>query len=291
LVSLKKWLEQATSGGAKKAQRERSIDDLINLERYEEALTKLQERVRRSPNEHHSRLKVAELLMKMGRRSEAVEEYIRVSEGFERDGFYNKARALVTRVARLIPGDERLAAKARRLDRIKRFDHLRKVVAEHLPQAIGWKVERDWTSFVQGKLLSRLSEEQLRRVLPHLKMREFASEDEVVSAGVRLDELFWIVSGEISARVILPNGSQTDIRAFTGGDLIGERALFSHHPWPAVYVASKKSSALVLDRSSLEKSLIGEEDPRGFLEAMRAEHHDEEVHQAVAKMSAMRNRD
>jgi CRP-like cAMP-binding protein len=288
-VSLKKWLRDASGQGGKKAQREPNIDDLINLERYDEALTQLKERVRRRPNEHHSRLKMAELLMKISRRAEAVEEYLLVSEGFERDGFYNKASALVTRVARLVPGDVRLVAKARRLDRIKRLDHLRKVVFEHLQSTIALRVEREWTSFVQGELLSRLSEDQLRRLLPNLTLRELEEKKELVSAGVRLDQLFWIVSGEICARVILPNGAETDIRAFDGGDLIGERALFSRHTWAAVYVASKKSSLLVLDRAGLEKSLVGEEDPRGLLEALRAEKNDEAVHQAVAKMTAVRS--
>jgi hypothetical protein len=289
-VSLKKWLREATGGGAKKARREPNIDDLINLERFDEALKQLKERVRKRPNEHHSRLKMAELLMKISRRAEAVEEYLLVSEGFERDGFYNKASALVTRVARLVPGDDRLVAKARRLDRIKRLDYLRKVVVEHLPATIAMKVEREWTTFVQGELLSRLTEDQLRRALPNFTLRELEEKDELVSAGVRLDELFWIVSGEICARVILPNGAETDIRAFDGGDLIGERALFSRNPWPAVYAASKKSSLLVLDRAGLEKSLVGEEDPRGLLEAFRAERNDEAVHQAVAKMTAMRSK-
>lgn len=288
-MSFKDWLRDATSGSGKgRSKKELSVDDLINLERYEEALQLLKERVKSRQNDHHSRLKMAELLMKVSKRSEAVEEYLKVSEGFERDGFYNKASALITRVARLVPNDERLMVKAQRLDRIKRLDHLRRLVTDSLPHATGMKVEKDWTSFVHGRLLTRLSEEQLKRLLPQLSLREFDEEQEVVSAGVRQDELLWIVSGEISARVVLPNGSTTDIRTFQGGALIGERALLSRQPWAAVYAAAKRSAVLVLDRESLEKSLVGEDDPRGFLEALRADRNDEAVHQAVAKMAEMR---
>ncbi len=291
-MSLKNWLRDATSSVGKRGGKETlTVSDLVNLERYEEALTQLQERVRRRPQEHHSRLKLAELLMKVGRRPESVEEYLRVAEGFERDGFYNKANALVSKVARLLPGDERLEAKARRLERIKQLDHLREIVVDHLPRALAMKVENEWTSFVQGDLLSRLNEDQLRRVLPHLTLREHDEKDEIVSAGVRMDELLWIVAGKISAQVILPNGSMTDIRSFGGGDLIGEGALLGHQPWPAVYVAAKKTMLLVLDRNGLEKALIGEPDPRGLLEAFRADRNDEKVQGAVSKMTAMREED
>jgi tetratricopeptide (TPR) repeat protein len=290
-VSLKDWLRKAGDAGRQRGRREASIDDLVNLGQYQEALTRLEERLRRRPGEHHARLKMAELLMRISRRSEAVEEYLLVAEGFERDGFYNKASALVTKVSRLLPNDERLAAKARRLDRIKRLDHLRKVVVESLPRDIALKVERHWLELVQGQLLSRLTEDQLRRLLPQFSLLELEENDEVVSAGVRLDQLMWIVSGEICARVILPNGSQTDIRAFGGGDLIGERALFERQEWSAIYVASKRSNVLALDRASLERAMIGEEDPRGLLEALRAEKNDEDVHQAVGKMHAMRHED
>jgi len=288
-VSLKDWLRSATSSVGKRPGRDKlTVSDLVNLERYEEALTQLQERLRLRPSEHHSRLKLAELLMKVGRRPESVEEYLRVAEGFERDGFYNKASALVSKVARLMPGDERLEAKARRLKRIKRLDHLRAIVVDNLPRTLAMKVEGEWTSLVQGELLSRLSEEQLRRLLPHLTLRELRENEEIVSAGVRMDELLWIVAGQVNARVILASGALTDIRSFGGGDLIGEQALFAHQPWPAVYVAAKKTMVLVLDRSGLEKALVGEEDPRGLLEGLRADRNDEKVQGAVSKMTAMR---
>jgi CRP-like cAMP-binding protein len=96
------------------------------------------------------------------------------------------------------------------------------------------------------------------------------------------------VAGEISARVVLPNGSTTDIRSFRGGDLIGEQALFGHQPWPAVYVAASKTMALVLDRGGLEKALLGEADPKGLLDALRADRSDEEVYAAISKMTALR---
>ena len=75
------------------------------------------------------------------------------------------------------------------------------------------------------------------------------------------------------------------------GDVIGERALFGRQPWPAVYVASSKALALVLDRGSMEKALTGEDDPRGLLEALRADRNDEDVQRAVAKIAYKREDD
>lgn len=288
-MALKDWLGQTKGGKAgKKASGDLSSGDLINLGRYEDALAQLQERVRRRPKDHHSRLRLADLLMKIGRRPESVEEYLRVSDGFEKDGFYDKAYALVAKVSRFVPEDERLMAKSRRLTRMKRLDHLRQVVVDSLSRAEGLKVGRLWNEMVKGEILGRLTEDQLRRVLPNMQLREFAPDEEYVSAGVRRDELAWIIDGEICARVILPNGSITDIRCFDTGDLVGERALFEQQPWPAVYVSSTKTVVLVLDREGLAESLKGEADPRSLIEAFRAERHDQQVAAAVSKMAVLK---
>ena len=131
---------------------------MLNLERYEEALSELKEKVRRRPQEHNTRRKLADLLMRVGRRSEALDEFLAVSDGYERDGFYKKASALVAKVQRLMPDDERVRARAERLKRMTRQDHLRKIVVDNLPHAQSMKIEQLWTEMVQSELLGRLSE-------------------------------------------------------------------------------------------------------------------------------------
>ena len=287
-MAFKDWLQQAKSRATKAAGKQSedtlTVDDLINLERYEEALSELKEKLRRRPQEHHTRSKLADLLMRVGRRSEAVDEFLAVSDGYERDGFYKKASALVAKVQRLLPNDDRVRAKAERLKRMTRQDHLRKLVVDNLPQTQSMKVEQLWTEMVQSELLGRLSEEQLKRILPNVQVRELDAEEEYVAAGVRKDELLWVVGGQLAARVVLPNGSSTDIRSFAAGSVVGERALFKREPWPAIYVASVRTTILVLDREALERSLIGEENPRAFLEALRADANDEAVVSSIAAM-------
>jgi CRP-like cAMP-binding protein len=283
-VTLKEWLRRATGKERDAPSEEFSIDDLISLGRLNEAALRLEERLRRKPGDHHARRTFADVLMRLGRRTEAVDEYLRVSEAFEAEGFYRKASALVAKVAGLVPADERIRGKQLRLERITRLDHLREVVVDSLPGRYKLQIERLWTEMVLSPLLTRLTEQQLRRLLASAAFRELSPGEEYVSAGVRRDELMWIISGRISAKMVLRSGSSTEIRFFGSGQVIGERALFERQPWPAIYVSEEKTTALVMDRQALAEALVGEDNPRAFIDVLRSEGNDAEV---LATVNAM----
>jgi uncharacterized protein (TIGR02996 family) len=283
-VTLKQWLRKTGRKEGESKSEEHSIDDLISLGRLNEAAQKLEKRLARRPDDHHARLTFADVLMRLGRRTEAVDEYLRVSEAFEAEGFYRKASALVSKVAGLLPADDRIRAKQQRLERITRLDHLRDLVVGSLPGRYQIKIERLWTEMLESTLLTRLTEQQLRRLCSSVAFRELAPEEEYVSAGVRRDELIWIVSGRISAKMVMPSGSSTEVRFFGSGQIIGERALFERQPWPAVYVAEKKTTVLVMDRQALAQALLGEDNPRAFIEALRKEGNDAEVMATVSTL-------
>ncbi len=67
------------------------------------------------------------------------------------------------------------------------------------------------------------------------------------------------------------------IRSFTSGDIIGEGALLERGAWPAHYRVAEPITALRLTREGLEQTLVGNPDPRAFLEVLREQHHDRDV--------------
>jgi CRP-like cAMP-binding protein len=67
------------------------------------------------------------------------------------------------------------------------------------------------------------------------------------------------------------------VRSFSSGDVLGEGSLLERSPWPAGYRVTEPGTALKLTREGLEKTLIGNPDPRQFLEVLREQHNDRDV--------------
>ena len=79
-------------------------------------------------------------------------------------------------------------------------------------------------------------------------------------------------------------GQAVTVRSFTSGDIIGEAALLERGTWPADYRAAEPVTALKLTREGLERCLVGNPDPRGFLETLREQHNDRDVAATVRRL-------
>ncbi|HEY4596114.1 MAG TPA: hypothetical protein VIJ02_06900, partial [Thermoanaerobaculia bacterium] len=70
--------------GGKRQQepQEYTIDDLIVLERYEEAEERLRARLKSTPADLHSHIKLAEVYTQLKRFEKAVDEYVYAAEEY-----------------------------------------------------------------------------------------------------------------------------------------------------------------------------------------------------------------
>ena len=102
--------------GGDKAAREYDIDDLIVLERYAEAEARLKDKLKITPNDLHSHVKLAEVYAVTGQVVWAVEEYILAGEEYAEDGFHDKAIALIAKAQKLAPTNASLG------ERIERYE-------------------------------------------------------------------------------------------------------------------------------------------------------------------------
>ncbi|MCP4204914.1 MAG: cyclic nucleotide-binding domain-containing protein [bacterium] len=292
-MALKDWLNSMTSAAGKASSRssasdeDLSIDDLITLERYDEALVRLKNRVSKNKGDYRSRIRLADLYLKTSKPTEAIEEYLSVADRYTAEGFFDKGYALVAKLARMIPHEEKLQAKMAAIQRAKKLEHRRQVIVGALG-TVAWAVEirQHWSDLIQGPLVEVLSRDQLKRVFPLFQIQRLQEGDVLVERGASRETLFVILTGELAAEVELATGNATDLRTFRGGDLVGERALLKRMPWPATYRAKVATKVLGLSREGLEKSLLGEEDPRGFLNALRMQELDAEVADSVSKLKA-----
>lgn len=283
-------------GGKKQQQKQQqdpqeyTIDDLIVLERYEEAAERLRARLKENPNDLHGHLRLADVYTQLQQVGKAVEEYVYVAEEYGLDGFHDKGIALLSRAMKLAPLDPSLRAKTDRLQREKSMEHVRGMALEGLRQAGGLQagtsaleLKKLWHNLVASTVVQHLSGEQLKKLFSAMTLLRFDAQAEIAHEGSPDGFLLLIVNGLVEAS-IEAGGRAVTMRSFTSGDVIGEAALFERGVWPASFLAAEPVTALKLTREGLEQCLIGNSDPRGFLETLREQHNDRDVAAMVRRL-------
>ena len=151
-----------------------TIDDLVVLERYDEAIERLEQKAHDNPNDLHAHLRLAEVLTHVGKGARALDQYLYVADMYTDDGFYDKAMALLTKVARLAPGDDTVRLKSARIQRLKELEHSRVIAIEGLVESqkgqsplsrvTPVEIEKLWEGISATTIVERLRGDQLKRV-------------------------------------------------------------------------------------------------------------------------------
>ncbi|HSF40192.1 MAG TPA: cyclic nucleotide-binding domain-containing protein [Thermoanaerobaculia bacterium] len=288
-LALKDWFR---GGSRKDGPQEYTVDDLIVLERYDEAADRLQAKLKASPNDLHSHLKLAEVYTQLQRFDKAVIEYGFVADEYARDGFFDKGIAVLSRAVKLAPMDVSLRHKIDRFQHDKSMEHVRGMALEGLRQAGGqtggttaMELQRLWHKLVRSTLVQGLPGEQLKRLFAAMRLVRYPAEASLATEGSRDSFLVLLVEGVVECWIAGEGGSKpVSVRTFSSGDLLGESALLERTPWPASYRAADAVTALTLSREGLELTLLGNSDPRGLLSALRAQRNDQEVLATVRRL-------
>jgi tetratricopeptide (TPR) repeat protein len=277
--------------GGKKQQepQEYTIDDLVVLERYDEAEERLRARLKDNPDDLHSHLKLAEVYTHLRKFDKAVIEYVFVAEEYAQDGFHDKGIALLAKATKLAPLDPTLRQKTEKLQRGKSSEQVRTLALEGLREAGGAKagtaleLTRLWHHLAASSVVRDLPGESLKRLLSAMELLRLESEAVIAREGSEEAFLLLIVQGVVEA-TIESGGHAGTVRSFGSGDLLGEAVLFERGKWPARYRTAEPVIALKLTREGLEKCLLGNADPRGFLETLRGQHNDRDVAAIVQRL-------
>lgn len=286
-MALKGWFG---GGAAKKAERELTIDDLIVVERYEEAAERLRARLKTNPEDLHSHLKLAEVYTELKEYDRAVIEYGYVAEEYAEDGFYDKGIALLSRAAKLAPNNASVRHLIEKIQREKSLEGVRVLALAGLKKAEGGsatsalELQRLWHHLVSSTLVQHLAGDQLERLFSRVDLRHHAEKEILAQERAKDGVLYILVRGLVEARIKNNSGQDQTLRSFTSGDILGESVLLEHGEWPATYVAVEAVTLLRLDREGLEQALLGNPDPRGLIEALREQRTDRAVLASVRRL-------
>ncbi|HEY0782641.1 MAG TPA: cyclic nucleotide-binding domain-containing protein, partial [Thermoanaerobaculia bacterium] len=250
-----------------------SIDDLIVLERYDDAADRLRAKLKTSPQDLHSHLKLAEVYTQLQQLDRAIDEFGFVADEYAQDGFYDKGIALLSKAQRLAPADASLRGKIEKLQREKSMEHVRTLAIEGLRQAGGQQagtsaleLQRLWHNLAATSLVQKVPGEQLKRLFSMMQLERFEPGVQVAAEGSREAFLLIVARGLVEASVTDASGRKVSVREFGAGAVLGEAALLERSVWPADYVVEEAVTALKLTREGLEQTLMGNPDPKGFLE-------------------------
>ena len=288
-------LKKLFGGGKRKpvSEQEYTIDDLIVLERYEEAADKLQYKLKLIPNDLHARLKLADVYIHLRQLPKALDEYVYVAEEYASDGFFDKGIALLSKLQKLFPTDDTLPLKIDSIQRMKQQERVREQVMEGLRHGMGsdekagtsaLELQALWGNLSRAKVVQRLTGDQLKQLFSSMQLIHFPLDKVIVQKDSQAQELYLIVRGIIEAVAPSPGGAETQLRTFSSGDIIGDRALFKQQPWLTNYRVVEQATVLRLDRQGLEKALKGNDDPRRLLEVLRDQEQDEAVARALRQL-------
>ncbi len=268
-----------------------TIEDLIVLERYEEAVERLKHRLRGNIEDLHGHLRLAEAYAGLEEFDKAADEFVFVAEEFAQDGFYDRGMALLLKAKRYLPLDAGLDDRIEQLRLAKDSERSRSLALEGLREGrpsgatAALQVQRLWHHVAPSTLARNLTPEQLKQLFSAMELLSFKVGEALAESGSTEGPLYFLLMGVVSAHARV-HGRDTGLRDFGPGDVIGESVLLEHGSWPADYRVTEAVRALVLNREGLEKALVGNPDPRGLLNALRMQHNDQEVLNNLRRLNA-----
>jgi hypothetical protein len=259
-----------------------TIEDLIVLERYEEAVERLKHRLRGNTEDLHGHLRLAEAYAGLEEFAKAADEFVFVAEEYAQDGFHDRGIALLVKAKRFLPLDAGLDERIEQLRLAKDSERARSLALEGLREGrssgatAALQVERLWHHVAPSALARNVTPEQLKLLFSAMDLVSLEADEILAKSGSTEARLYFLLRGVVSARARV-RGRDTGLRDFGPGDVIGESVLLERGSWPADYRVTEPGRALVLTREGLEKALVGNPDPRGLLNALRMQHHDQDV--------------
>ncbi|MEM1182641.1 MAG: cyclic nucleotide-binding domain-containing protein [Acidobacteriota bacterium] len=273
--------------------KELTVEDLITLERYDEALSLLREKVKLQPKDLYSHLKIAEVYVALKDVTKAIDSYVYVADTMADDGFFDKGIALLAKASKLAPGNDIIPRRVDRLRRLKQLEKRRAFAIEGLKQNkttdfrsaanSALEVEMLWNKIAKSHLMTRLDGEQITKLFSVMEMSKITEGSVLVKKHQQMQVMFLVVDGTIEAGEE-DSGRFFDIKSFTTGDLIGEGALLERKVWPATYRVTESGTVFILNREGLEVAMQGHPDPRGFISVLRLQNHDRDVAANLQKL-------
>lgn len=185
------------------------------------------------PTDLRSRQKRAELLERLGRRSQAIGEFRKAAEAYAEGGFLLQAISVNKIMLRIDPS----------------LTEINDTLADlYLKKDRGNKPDRTLPLI---PLFSDLNKEELQWLLLHVRAKIFCSDEKICQEGDPSDSLMVISRGEVGIFKRVSNEEQRLIRILREGDFFGEFGFFTDQKRHATAKAASECEIFEIARNTI----------------------------------------
>lgn len=216
--------------------REEALSFLSRGE-WKKALSPLKKHCDQNPEDFRSRLKLSELLERLGKKEEAIEHYRAVAESYARDGFLLQAISVNKMILRIDPTAKEVNERLAQLYAERRRESKQVRPLPPIP------------------LFSDLREQELRSLLDQVQYKTFPKETYLCREGEPGDSLIIICHGEAGIYKQSPQGDEKWIRSLREGDFFGEFGFFLDRKRQASVKTLTECETIEITREELETIL------------------------------------
>ncbi|MFO0601158.1 MAG: cyclic nucleotide-binding domain-containing protein [Myxococcaceae bacterium] len=214
-----------------------------------------------APEDVASQQKVAETLIKLNRKGDAVKVYEDVAQGYAQKGLFFKASAVCRLVLGLDPQHQRtlelissLYAKNKAPVPSSKPAPKEKEVEIEIDVELAPAAPAAGSPLPQIPLFSTLNQDELKEVLATaMEVRACAPNDVILAEGAPGDSMFALVEGIAGIYRNWGTPSQQRVSEVKPGEIFGEVALVSGAPRVATVVAEGEAVALEFPREAMKK--------------------------------------
>ncbi len=210
---------------------------------YKKALGEFQKIIKLDPMDLRTRLRVGDLLQKLGRTGEAVAQYKQLTRHYAKEGFLIQAISLNKIILRIDPSQEGIDKELADL-------YARTGVSSQIP-AKGQRVEK---KLPEIPLFSELNRDELHEMVSRLTAKRVARGSFLCKEGDPGDSIYIISSGKVGV-LKYSKKKQGDILLATlnEGDFFGEFGFFSDRKRHATVKALTELEVLEISRNDFDE--------------------------------------
>jgi cAMP-dependent protein kinase regulator len=226
------------------------LDKLFFGGKYEKELKDLEQKAAEEPKNLHLRVRIGDLLEKLGKRGEAIAAYQDVAREYAKNGMVIQAIALNKLILRLDPSRSKVHDQVAEL-----YAQWGKAEEEISPpmQMEGPPPAARPGTLPPIPLFSDLKKEELSRVMEKIQAKRFAKGKAVCREGDPGNSIYIISRGKVAITRRPPGKEKTVLNELKEGDFFGEFGFFSNARRQATVEALTDTEVLEITQGDLGK--------------------------------------
>jgi cAMP-dependent protein kinase regulator len=231
------------------------LDRLLFGGKYEKELKDLQQKVAQEPKNLRLRVRIGDVLEKLGKRSEAIEAYRGAAEEYGRSGMLIQAIALNKILLRLDPAQSKIHNQLAEL--YAQWGKPAEEIPGLLDPGKGPPAAAPPGPFPPIPLFSDLNRQELTRVMEKIQAKRFSAGKTICREGEPGNSLYIISHGKVAVSRRQPGGERIVLNELKAGDFFGEFAYFSNARRQATVEALEDTEVLEMTKDELQR-VVGE---------------------------------